>query len=174
MAETKTTTRKTVSKKVKGGTEPAKQHAVRLVDRLGETFSDMEQRIRERAYNIFLDRGASDGDSMADWLKAQMEMLNPVALEVKEQKRNIVVEADLKGYDLKDIEVQVAGDHLKVFGSHTESDTRSSKGTQQTATETRHFYQAVTLPDTVDSGDVHAKLLKNGKLKITLTRVPAA
>jgi hypothetical protein len=33
-----------------------------------------EQQIRERAYYIYLERGATPGDALGDWLRAEREL----------------------------------------------------------------------------------------------------
>jgi hypothetical protein len=35
----------------------------------------MEARIRERAHEIYLERGGEDGSEMDDWLQAELELL---------------------------------------------------------------------------------------------------
>ena len=59
------------------------QPPILLGGRLGEAFARLEETIRERAYQIFLDRDAAPGDSMADWLQAQSEILKPIELEIR-------------------------------------------------------------------------------------------
>lgn len=148
--------------------------AITIGSKLSTAFDALEDRIRERAYHIFLDRGFERGDPVADWLDAQVELVSPIELEIKEQKKNIVVEALLEGFSTREIEIEVVGDTLKIFGSHTESG-KSKKGGKGKAEEqvsrSISFYQSVTLPAAVDLDGAHAKLFKNGKLKITLPRV---
>ena len=69
---------------------------LRIVSKLSDAFDRLEERIRERAYQIFKTRGDEDRDSVADWLEAQLEVLTPVELVLKEQKKNIVVEGNIK------------------------------------------------------------------------------
>jgi HSP20 family molecular chaperone IbpA len=145
--------------------------AIRIDRSLSEAFSRLEEQIRERAYHIFQGRGGFPGDPVADWLDAQRELVSPVEFTVKEQKKNIVVEADLKGFTSDEIEIEVEGDTLKIFGSHTETASGKKKGEEAAqATSSQHFYQSMTLPAEVDLDETHAKLFKNGKLKITLPR----
>ncbi len=146
--------------------------AIRIDRTLSEAFDRLEEQIRERAYHIFLGRGGFPGDPVADWLDAQRELVSPVEFTVKEQKKNILVEADLKGFSAEEIEIEVGGDTLKVFGSHSETaGGKNEKGKKEkTTTSSQHFYQSMTLPAAVDVDETHAKLFKNGKLKITLPR----
>ena len=144
--------------------------AISIVDRLSDAFARVQEKIRERAYLNFLDREPGQGDSVDDWLSAQWEVLNRINLVVKEQKKKLVVEADLKGFSPKEIEVEVGAHELKVFGSHKESAGSNKRGTAGSSSEEVYFYEAVSLPCTVDAGSSEAVLYKNGKLKVTLPK----
>jgi HSP20 family molecular chaperone IbpA len=143
---------------------------VRIGSKLSVAFERMEERIQERAYQIFQGRAPGEGDAMTDWLDAQMQVLAPIDLVVNEQKKNVVVEGNLKGFSPKEIEVEVGADDLKVFGLHTESTTGRKRGAIQSSSKTVHFYQAVSLPCEVDINGSQATLLKNGKLRIKLPK----
>ena len=147
---------------------------IRVGDKLSEAFDQLQDEIRERAYHIFLNRDPDRGDSMADWLDAQLEVLTPIELEVKEQKKNIVVEGNLKGFSPAEIEIEVEGGNLKVFGSHNESSSKEKDSATESISESISFYQSVYLPAAVDLDESHAKLFKNGKLKVTLPKKPHA
>ncbi len=144
--------------------------AISIVNRLSEAFARVQEKIRERAYLNFLDRDPDQATSVDDWLKAQWEVLTPVNLIVKEQKKNVVVEADLKGFSPKEIEVEVGDLELKVFGSHRES-AKSRKGDALSASsEEVYFYESIQLPCAVEAKGSEAVLFKNGKLKVTLPK----
>ena len=144
--------------------------SVRIGSKLSAAFERMEERIRERAYQIFQERAPGEGDSMTDWLDAQMQVLAPIDLVVNEQKNNVVIEGNLKGFSPKEIEVEVGTEDLKVFGLHAESTTGKKRGATQSSSKTVHFYQAITLPCEVDIDGSQATLLKNGKLRIKLPK----
>ncbi len=143
---------------------------VRIVSKLSDAFERLEGRIRDRAYHIFKSRGCDDRDPEADWLEAQMEVLTPVELVLKEQKKNLVVEGNLKGFTPQEIELEVGARDLRVFGSHTASSSGKKSGATESFSETRHFFQSIPLPCEVDVDNSTAKLLKNGKLVVTLPK----
>jgi HSP20 family molecular chaperone IbpA len=143
---------------------------VSIGTRLGKAFDNAEARIRELAYQLFLGRDPDEGDAVTDWFDAQMRVLTPIDLQVKDQKKNVVAEAMLTGFSPEEIEVEVSDAGLKVFGSHTQSNTEKRKGKTSSSSETVYFYQAVPLPCEVDVAASEATLLKNGKLKITLPK----
>ena len=144
--------------------------SVQVVQKLSNAFERAQDRIRERAYHIFQQREPEQGDSTSDWLEAQMQVLTPVELVLKDQKKSLVVEGSLTGFSPKEIEIEVGGDELRVFGSHTESETSAASGSEQTKSESAYFYQSLILPCAVDEEKCTATLYKNGKLKITLPK----
>ena len=155
------------------GKKVSEDTSVHLGGRLGEAFERLQDRIRERAYSIFLDREEGAGDSVADWLQAQAEILTPIELALKEQKKNLVAECNLKGFSPGEIEIEVENNVLKVFGSHREETSKKRKDGTESRSESVYFFQSVHLPAPVDLDNSHAKLFKNGKLKVTLPRLAA-
>lgn len=147
---------------------------VSLGQTLSDAFSAVQEQIRKRAYQLFLDRDSGQGDPVSDWLEAQTEFVTRVELVLKDQKKNIVVEGDLKGYSPQEIEIAVGGDDLQVFGSHTQTETSEKSGASQSSSESAYFYQALSLPCAIDADNCTATLFKNGKLKITLPKIPEA
>lgn len=138
--------------------------------RLSEAFDQVQARIRERAYHIFLERDESTGDSMGDWLIAQSELLKPIELDIKEQKTNVVAECNLKGFSPEEIEIEVENGVLKVFGSHRESSSKKKGKGTESRSESVYFFQSAELPAAVNLDESHATLYKNGKLKVTLPK----
>ncbi|MDX1735531.1 MAG: Hsp20 family protein [Halioglobus sp.] len=143
---------------------------VRLTDRFGEAFRHFQDKIRERAYYLSLHREPGREDSMADWLAAQSELAAPVPMELKEQKKNFIVECQLEGFTAEEIEVEIAGEVLQVFGTHSETHERDEEEGGGTTAQRLSFYQSMPLPAPVDIDHCQAKLFKNGKLKITLPK----
>jgi len=152
------------------GSGQQEQVPVRIVNRLGDAFERAQEQIREQAYRIFLGREPGEGDSVSDWMEAQSRVFSPLLLDLKEQKKNIVVEGSLKGFSPNEIEIDVGGGELRVFGSHSETDTTSQSGASQTKEESTYFYQSIPLPCEIEPEKCTATLYKNGKLKVTLPR----
>jgi Protein of unknown function (DUF2934) len=53
-----------------------------LFRRLDTTFSELEERIRLRAYELYEERGRSDGHAIEDWLRAEAELTEEGAFQV--------------------------------------------------------------------------------------------
>ena len=54
----------------------------KLFRQLGASFEDPQQKIRERAYQIYEQRGRLDGHAVEDWLQAEAEVAGRAALRV--------------------------------------------------------------------------------------------
>jgi HSP20 family molecular chaperone IbpA len=143
---------------------------IRISSKLSKSFQALEDSIRERAYQLFLNREVESDDSMGDWLRAQEELLTPVALDIKEQKTSVVAQCDLSGFSAEEIEVEVDEGVLKVFGKHLESSTAKEQGRETTTSTSAHFFQSAPLPCPVKADKATVKLFKNGKLKVTLPK----
>ena len=150
--------------------KPEDTSIVRISDKFSKAFHTFQDQIRERAFHLSLNRKTGEEDSLADWLDAQAELSEPIPLKVKESKKSFVVEGELRNFSPGEIEVEVAGNVLQVFGSHTETEKGKKSDDCDTTSSTVSFYQALPISTEVDSCKSHAKLFKNGKLKITLPK----
>jgi len=150
--------------------KPEDTSIVRISNKFNEAFNKFQDQIRERAFHLSLDRGHGEEDSLADWLEAQSELSKPIHLKIKENKKNLVVEGELKGFAPGEIEVEVKDNLLQVFGSHIEMEKGKKSGSRSTTSSKVAFYQSLPISIEVDLDKSHAKLFKNGKLKITLPK----
>jgi len=152
------------------GSHSGNTSEVRVGNRLGDAFSQLEETIRQRAYELSQFRAPDGRDPVADWLEAESQILEPVDLEVKNHKKNTVVEVKLKDFTPEEIEIEVADNTLRIFGSHRETTTKKHKKGEESTTKTQSFFRSVPLDIPVDLDHSHAKILKNGKLKVVLSR----
>lgn len=153
-----------------GTSHSSKTSDIHISNRLSEAFSQFQEQVRERAYQLSLLRDPAQGSPMTDWLAAQAELSELVHLEVKEQKKNTVVELTLRDFAPQEIEIEVAGNVLQIFGSHSETTRQQKSDVASSSSKTQSFFQSVPLNAPVDVDHSHAKLLKNGKLKVVLPK----
>ena len=57
------------------------------------TSKPMHEQIAQRAYEIYLERGCTPGDSMQDWLRAEMELSAPAKKSRAKSKKVITFAA---------------------------------------------------------------------------------
>ncbi len=74
-----------------------------LFDRRRETYDS----IARRAFEIFESSGQTFGHDLADWFRAESELLHPVHLDIAESGNALTVRAEVPGFSAKEIEVSV-------------------------------------------------------------------
>jgi HSP20 family molecular chaperone IbpA len=153
-----------------GSSQSGKTANIRLCDQFSEAFNQFQEQIRERAYQLSQVRDPAQGGPLTDWLEAQAELSESFHLEVKEQKKNTVVEVKLKDFAPEEIEIEVAGNVLQIFGSHSETTRQKKDQGSGSISKTQAFFQSVPLNAPVDVDHSHAKLFKNGTLKVVLPK----
>jgi HSP20 family protein len=133
-----------------------------------EEMDRMMQRVRERAYAAFANRGFTEGDAIKDWLSAEKELCWPAA-ELVEHDKDYALSVAVAGFDPKDITVTATPRELIVSAkaSASRGDKTESKKEQVCWSEFRSsdVYRRVELPTDIDVSKVSANY-ENGLLKI--------
>ncbi len=96
------------------------------------------------------------------------EILAP-SVDIWEDKDNIYVEADLPGFDQKDINLSIKGDSLVLTAKKEETKEEKKKNYYRCERFQGSFYRDIALPSSVDASKVKASY-KNGVLKVTLPK----
>jgi HSP20 family protein len=152
---------------------PAKRVAIQEVslDSLLKEMSEWSDRIAKRAYELFAASGFSNGHDREDWLKAEQELLTPVALEVTDGKDEFVVKAEVPGFEAKDLDIHLNGSHLVIEGKRETSKKKKEKDTDSsyTESESQHIYRMIELPAAVLADKTRAEL-KNSVLELRLPK----
>jgi HSP20 family protein len=91
------------------------------------------------------------------------------SLDISEDKNNIYVDADLPGFDQKDIKVKMKRDSLVISAGKESKKEEEKKNYYHCERYQGSFYREVSLPQAVDAGRISAKY-KNGVLKVTLPK----
>ena len=96
------------------------------------------------------------------------EILAP-SVDVWEDKDNVYVEADIPGFDQKDIHLDLKGDSLIISAKKEETKEEKKKNYYYSERYQGSFYRGITLPGNVDQSSVKATY-KNGVLKVKLPK----
>jgi len=70
-------------------------------------FSQLNDLIARRAFEVFEQRGGSPGHDVEDWLRAESELLQPVPLNVTELSEEYIVRAEVPGFSSEEIGISV-------------------------------------------------------------------
>lgn len=147
---------------------PAFVEIEKMLDRVAEFTRETSM----KAYDFFLERGNEWGSHLDNWLKAEMEVLRPTPLEIKEVKDKIIVRAAVPGFKPEEIEISLKDDLLIISGETKFEETKEDEKVILNEWRSNRFCRQLVLPSAVETKDVHPKL-KDGILQLTLKKCAA-
>lgn len=133
-----------------------------------EEFDEIADRIRVRAYNLFQNRGFSEGQDLDDWLTAEREICWPATvLTEKDDEFEIMVA--LAGFEPEDISVTATPRELFIKASRSDERkaSKEEKGAHVLWNEFRSndVYRRIEFPADVNVDKISAEL-ERGMLEI--------
>ena len=143
-----------------------------------DELEQIQESIAQRAYDLFLRRGGSEGDPWADWFAAEREIVRRPAVDVLEKDGSLTVSASLAGIDPQEVQVDISPQDVVIKAQaqhwHSERDGR----VHQCEFRSGRIFRSVHLPRAVDAARARAEL-RNGVLNVTApiardARVPQA
>ncbi len=150
--------------------------AVKPTSQMRNVFEDLEattRAIAQRAFSFFEQRG-TNGEDVADWFRAQAEILKPVPIELIEADDSYILRAEVPGFDAKDLEIQADAHSIYVRGKtekkHDEKKGRKVQYSEVLASEVCRY---IDLPESIHPEKASAHL-KKGVLELTLPKAAAA
>jgi HSP20 family protein len=140
--------------------------AIQKSESLWEHIQRMEERITNRAHEIFRDNGSISGRDLDDWFKAEKETVWKPAIELKERENRYELHAAVAGFEPKDLKVEVTPEELLIRGE-TRSERREEKGQIcYSEFQSGELFRSIRFPKRVDPNKVKAEI-KNGLLTVT-------
>jgi HSP20 family protein len=137
-----------------------------LFDRMDEVFNN----ITERAFEIFEGNGRIFGHELDDWLKAENEFLHPVHIQLAESGGSFNMQAEVPGFDQRDLEIMVEPRRVTISGKRETSKEEKKGKSVYSETGCDQILCVVDLPVEVETDNVTATL-KNGVLALTLPKL---
>lgn len=136
-----------------------------------ETSKDFANRIKEiqesianRAYELFVERGNQHGNDLEDWLRAESEILLPIAVKTYEFEDTFITHAQIPMLTSDEIQVSVEQRRIVISDKepheYTENDVRLFK----------RLLRTVVLPDRVDWTSA-AMSFRHGVLEIEVPKL---
>jgi HSP20 family protein len=131
-------------------------------------FDKLLDRVRNRAYGFFCERGQGDGNALDDWLAAEREIGLPEA-ELAEQDSEFSLNVALPGFESDEISVTATPRELIVKAAHlTKHEDQSDEPERRvhwSEMRRRNVMRRVRLPSEIDVSKTSAEL-DRGVLKI--------
>src|SRR5688572_1792546 len=88
--------------------------SIRIVQSVDDAIRQVHSRIRSRAYELYLERGAMHGKDLDDWLAAKAEVIRQPFLNLTETEEQISFVLSLSGFDTRELEVLCTTDKIVV------------------------------------------------------------
>jgi HSP20 family molecular chaperone IbpA len=139
--------------------------AVQKRESVWDELHKMENRIMERAYDIFRRNGSDFGKDLDNWLAAERELVWKPAIELTEKDNQFEISVAVAGIDPRDLDVEVTSEHLLVKGDK-KTEKKEQKGQVHTRElQTGSLFRSIQFPKKVDPEKVKAEI-KNGLLTV--------
>lgn len=124
-------------------------------------FSELERRmeaVREKAFERFLNRGATLGSDLDDWVAAEHEVLGWPAAELKERNGSYEVDITLPGYKDEEVEVTATPSELIVHAATRKETSGEEAQVVWSEFRSNDVYRRFGFPTAVDAEHVSAQL----------------
>jgi HSP20 family protein len=138
---------------------------VRKTETVFDSIREMEDRIRQRAHEIFSGMG-NFGKDLDNWLLAEKELTWRPAIELTEENNEFRLKIAVPGVDPKVIDIQATADEILVKASTREEREEKKGNVYASELKTGDLFRSVRLPKTIDPNRVKAEV-KNGILNLT-------
>ena len=140
--------------------------AIRKTFSVLDEVNDIQERITQRAYEIFERNGAVFGRELDNWLEAEEELLWKPSIELCEKDGELLLEAALSGVDPNDIEIEVTPEDI-ILKAETQHQHQEQKGTVHICEfKTGMMFRSIHLPTKINPDRVKAEF-NNGLLRLT-------
>jgi HSP20 family protein len=136
-----------------------------------ERFNQVYNSIACRAFELFDNNGRSFGHELDDWFKAESELLHPVHVRMAESDDAFTVEAEVPGFEAKDLQINLEPRRLTISGKkETKEEQKKGKAVYQEQCS-NEILRVIDLPAEVVASKA-AATLKNGMLELQMPKSP--
>lgn len=140
---------------------------------LFERMSRIHDEIARRAFDLFQQDG-SLGRDLENWFTAEEQLVHPVHVNINETETSLNVQAEVPGFEPKDIEISLEPARLTISGKREANQERQEKGKviykELCSSE---MLRVIDLPAEVDPEKTRATL-KNGVLELEMPKAEKA
>lgn len=122
---------------------------------------NMLEQMRRDMDRVFASRNGDESSSaVSEWTPA---------VDIQEDDKRFLIEADIPGVDPKDIEVHMENGMLTISGERESENKEEKEGYKRIERMRGSFYRRFSLPDSADAEKISAKS-HNGVLQITIPK----
>jgi HSP20 family protein len=146
-----------------GGKTMSETLAVQKTKSISDEVARLQDRIMQRAYDVFSSNGMLFGRDFDDWLTAEREIVWKPAIELEERDNEFHLEIAAAGVDPKNFDIQVTPEDI-LIKADVHHDHKEKKGEIRICEfASGNLFRHIQLPKKVDMDNVKAEF-KNGML----------
>src|SRR6186997_3317004 len=125
----------------------AKDHIeLKKTDSILDDLKRLHDKISRRAYEFFRQQDGPFADALADWLRAERELVWSPAIELRQKDDQFEIEAAMAGVDPKDLDIQVTPEDV-LIKANTQHQHEEKTGTvHQCELQSGQLFRSVHLP----------------------------
>ncbi len=113
--------------------------------------------IRQRAYELFLERGDHESNEVDDWLAAEREILGMASGDVFEQDNAYDVDVSLPGFSAGDVEITATDTEVVVHAMMAATETTTEDESTTIETGEHEVYRRFRLPTPISFERISAE-----------------
>ncbi|SRR5579871_840092 len=133
---------------------------------LSTRIGNLVEKIRERAFKFFQDRGSRHGSDLEDWLKAERELIWIPEADLVETEGRFEVQVAVPGFQASEVSVSASPDSLVVSADSMHRHDQTKGDVRFCEFGERNLFRRFDLPAPINVEKVTANLDK-GVLKLT-------
>ena len=133
---------------------------------------EIQDRIRERAYELSLRRGHS-GRAVDDWLTAESEIISVPPAELIEKDGTFHVRLAIVGIDLENVRVMTTSDQMLVRGDYRRARETDEETVHLCDFKSATLFRTVRFPQPIDVNSLVVEF-GDGVLRVTAKKAGAA
>lgn len=133
-----------------------------------DNITQLHEDISRRAYDFFRRHDGDFPGPLADWLRAEKELVWSPPIVLRQTDGEFEIEASIAGVDPADLDVQVTPEDI-LIKAKTEHRHEAQKGTIYVSEfQSGQLFRSIHLPERIDPDSVKAEQ-RNGVLRLTAT-----
>jgi HSP20 family protein len=138
---------------------------VKKTESIFDQLNDLQNRITERAFEIFDGNGHTFGRDLENWLQAERELVWKPSIELEEKDNEFRLQIAAPGVDPKDIDIEATPEYVLVK-AECHHEHKEEQGKVHICEFTSgNLFRSVRFPKEIDPDHVKAEF-KNGMLTL--------
>ena len=140
---------------------------------LFESWNELQEAIRQRAFGRFEERGTAGGSEMEDWLRAERDMVWVPASETLEDDKQFRLRLMVPGLEAKDLQITAMPDAIVVQAEALSEEAKETRTVPVRELRDRKLFRRFDFEEPIDPARTEASLTK-GILEIVASKAAPA